>query len=142
LIALPFSFSAEAGPGRVGHEAEGFGGRGADHFVDVDAHPVGDDLHLVHQADVHRAVDVLQQLRHLLGMFQVENFSLPGSFRPGEKTTNKSSPVAHRPVAPARAPRPRSRRGSRRRSQPPKEARSEASKQARSMGSVWQGAEG
>jgi hypothetical protein len=56
-----------AGPGSrvVGHEAERFGSCGADHLVDVDAHAVGDHLHLVHQADVHRPVDVLQQLRHL-----------------------------------------------------------------------------
>src|SRR6266404_5283753 len=38
---------------------------GMDHLVDVDVHAVGDDLQLVDQADVHRAVDVLEQLGHL-----------------------------------------------------------------------------
>ena len=33
--------------------------------MDVDPHAVGDDLHFVDQSDVHRAVDVLQQLGHL-----------------------------------------------------------------------------
>ncbi len=39
----------------------------ADHFVDVDAHAVGDDLHLVDEPDVDRAMDVLQQLGHFGG---------------------------------------------------------------------------
>ena len=36
-----------------------------DDLPDVDAHPVGQDRQLVHQRDVDRAEDVLQQLRHL-----------------------------------------------------------------------------
>ena len=32
---------------------------------DVDTHPVGDDLHLVHQSDIDGSVNVLQQLGHL-----------------------------------------------------------------------------
>ncbi len=57
--------AAQPRAGVVGHEAEGLGGRSVDHLVDIDPHAVGDDLHLVDQADVHRAVDVLQQLGHL-----------------------------------------------------------------------------
>ena len=59
---------AEAGTRIVGHEAERLGGGRADDLVDVDAHPVGDDLHLVDEADVDRAVDVLQQLGQLGGL--------------------------------------------------------------------------
>lgn len=52
----------------VGGEAEGLGGGGVHHLEDIDAHAVGDHLHLVDQADVHRPVDVLQQLGHLGGL--------------------------------------------------------------------------
>ena len=55
--------SADAGARIVRHETERLGGRGPDHFVDVDAHLVGNDLHLVDKADVDRAMDVLEQLR-------------------------------------------------------------------------------
>ena len=47
------------------HEAERLGRRGVDHFPDVDAEPVAHQRDLVHQADVHRAERVLEQLHHL-----------------------------------------------------------------------------
>ena len=50
-----------------GHEAEGLGRRGADHLVHVDSHAVADDLHLVREPDVDRAMHVLQELHHLGG---------------------------------------------------------------------------
>ena len=58
---------ADAGSGVVGGEAEGFGGGCVDDLVDVDAHAFGDDLHLVREADVHGAVDVLEEFGHLRG---------------------------------------------------------------------------
>lgn len=57
--------TAETWTRLVRREAEGLGCRSANDFVYIDAHLVGDDLHLVDQANVHRAVDVLQQLGHL-----------------------------------------------------------------------------
>src|SRR5690554_361160 len=56
---------AQSRAGGVGHEAEGLGGRSLDHFVDIDAHAVGYDLHFIDQADIHRPVNVFQQLAHL-----------------------------------------------------------------------------
>ena len=53
------------GPGIERHEAERLGLRGLDHLPDVDAHPVEDHLELVHERDVDRAEDVLEQLRGL-----------------------------------------------------------------------------
>lgn len=58
------AMSTEAGAWGVRHEAEGLCGSSLDHFMDVDAHFVGDDLHFVDQADVNGPVDVLQQLAH------------------------------------------------------------------------------
>src|SRR4051812_23999270 len=46
----------------IRHETEGLGRSRADHLEYIDAHPVGDDLHLVHQSDVDGTVNVLQQL--------------------------------------------------------------------------------
>ena len=59
--------TAQARTGIVGNEAERFGCRGGDDFVNIDIHFVGDDFHLVHQADVHGAVDVFQKLGQLGG---------------------------------------------------------------------------
>src|SRR5690606_8667979 len=51
--------------GGVGYKAERFGGCCPDHFVDIDAHAVGYDLHFIDQADIHRPVNVFQQFAHL-----------------------------------------------------------------------------
>ena len=59
--------TAQAGAGFVGHEPKGLGSGGVDHLVNVDAHLIGHDLHLVDQADVDAAVDVFEQLGHLGG---------------------------------------------------------------------------
>src|SRR5690606_19966582 len=58
---------SEARARLVRHEAEWLGRRRTDYLENVDTHAVGDDLQLVHQADVHGAVNVLQELRHLGG---------------------------------------------------------------------------
>src|SRR5919198_86440 len=55
---------AQPGPGPVRYEAERLGACRADHLVDIDAHAIAHDLHLVHKANVHRTVDVLEQLGH------------------------------------------------------------------------------
>ena len=57
--------SAHAGSGLERHEAVGLGCRGVDDLPDVDAHPVAQDRQLVHERDVHRAEDVLEQLGEL-----------------------------------------------------------------------------
>src|SRR3546814_16919017 len=57
------SMTAEARPRIIGHEAERLGSGRADHLVNVDVELVGDDFHLVDEADVHRAVDILEQFR-------------------------------------------------------------------------------
>ena len=56
---------ADARARRELHEAERLRRRGVDHFPHVDAELVADDRHLVHQADVHRAERVLEQLHQL-----------------------------------------------------------------------------
>ncbi|MNF79916.1 hypothetical protein D3C84_621470 [compost metagenome] len=48
----------------VGSETERLGRGSVDHFKDIDAHTVGNDLHLVDQTDVDGTVDVFQQLGH------------------------------------------------------------------------------
>jgi hypothetical protein len=45
------------------HEAVRFGGRGVDDLPDVDSHAVAHDRELFYERDVHRAEDVLEQLR-------------------------------------------------------------------------------
>jgi hypothetical protein len=52
-------------PYAISNEAERFGCSGIDDFVNVDAHFVGNDFHLVHQADVYGAVDVFQKFGQL-----------------------------------------------------------------------------
>jgi hypothetical protein len=59
------AMAAQARARVVGHEAEGLGGGRVDDLEQVDAHALADHLQLVDQADVHRAMDVLQQLGHL-----------------------------------------------------------------------------
>ena len=49
----------------ISNEAERFGRSGIDDFVNVDAHFVGNDFHLVHQADVYGTVDVFQKFGQL-----------------------------------------------------------------------------
>ena len=49
----------------ISNEAERFGRSGIDDFVNVDAHFVGNDFHLVHQANVYGAVDVFQEFGQL-----------------------------------------------------------------------------
>ena len=61
------AMAADAGAREVRREAERLGRRGADDFLNIDAHLVGDDLHLVDEADVHDAMNVLEQLRELGG---------------------------------------------------------------------------
>ena len=53
---------ADPGAGIVGNKAERLGGGRANNLMKIDAHLVSDDLHFVHQTDVDRAVDVLEQL--------------------------------------------------------------------------------
>ena len=77
------------GPGIVGHEAERLGGGRADHLVDVDAHAVGDDLHLVDEADVDRAVDVFEQLGQLGGAGRAHRHHLVD--RPGRRARAPTS---------------------------------------------------
>ena len=56
---------AEAGARLEGLEAERFRRGRLDHLPDVDPHPVAELGELVHERDVDRAVDVLEQLRQL-----------------------------------------------------------------------------
>ena len=49
----------------VAGKAEGLRGRRVDHLINVEPHAVGDDLHLVHETDIDRAMDVFQKLRQL-----------------------------------------------------------------------------
>src|SRR5581483_6784749 len=60
--------AAETRPGLEGHEPERLRRGGADHFPDVDVHAVAQLRELVHERDVHRAEDVLEQLRQLGGL--------------------------------------------------------------------------
>ena len=46
-------------------ETEGFGGGCIDDAPDVDVHLVTEHRQFVHQSDIHRAIRVLEQLRHL-----------------------------------------------------------------------------
>ena len=48
-----------AGAGIEGHEAEGLGGGGANHFPSVYAERVAEARHLVGHTDIHRAKSVL-----------------------------------------------------------------------------------
>ncbi len=57
--------TAESGAWIKGLETERFGLCCVDDLVDVDAHTHTQLLELVHQCDVHAAVDVLEQLGHL-----------------------------------------------------------------------------
>ena len=47
------------------HESERLGGRGVDHFPDVDAHAIAHQRHFVDQADIDHAEGVFEQLHHL-----------------------------------------------------------------------------
>ena len=53
------------GPGLEGHEAERLRRGRVDDLPDVDVHPVAELRELVDERDVHRAEDVLEQLRQL-----------------------------------------------------------------------------
>src|SRR5690606_11658593 len=53
-----YAVPAEPRAGVETLEAEGLGGGGVEHFPDVDAHALVDQLELVDQRDVDRAVDV------------------------------------------------------------------------------------
>ena len=57
--------SAEPRAGLEAHEAERLRRRGLDDLPDVDMHPVAELRELVDERDVHRAEDVLEQLRQL-----------------------------------------------------------------------------
>ena len=57
--------SAEAGPRIERLETERLGRRRFDHFPDIDVHVREQHLELVDERDVHRAVDVFEQLRRL-----------------------------------------------------------------------------
>jgi hypothetical protein len=56
---------AHPGPGLEAHEAVGLGAGRVDDLPDIDAHALGEDRELVHERDVDRAEDVLEQLCHL-----------------------------------------------------------------------------
>ena len=56
---------AQAGARIERHEAEWLGGRGVDHFPDVDAHAVAHQGDLIGEADVDHAECILEQLDHL-----------------------------------------------------------------------------
>ncbi len=56
---------AHARAGLEAHEPVGLARRGLDDLPDVDPHAVGQHRELVHERDVHRAEDVLQELRQL-----------------------------------------------------------------------------
>ena len=55
---------AEAGARIERVEAERLGGRRIDHLPDVHAHAQREQLQLVHQSDIHAAIDVFEQLGH------------------------------------------------------------------------------
>ena len=57
--------AAQAWTWVISNEAEWFGCSGIDDFVNVDTHFVGNNFHLVHQADVYGAVDVFQKFGQL-----------------------------------------------------------------------------
>jgi hypothetical protein len=57
--------SAHAGPGLERHEPVGLRCRGVRDLPHVDPHAVAEDRQLVHEGDVHRAEDVLEQLGQL-----------------------------------------------------------------------------
>ena len=59
--------SAQSGSRIKGLKAERFGGGSADDLPDIYAHAQAEHLELVHQRDIHAAIDVLQQLGHLCG---------------------------------------------------------------------------
>ncbi len=50
-------------------KAKGLGGSGVDDLSDVDSHAVREYLEFIDQRDIHRSVDILQELGH---------FGLPG----------------------------------------------------------------
>ncbi len=56
---------AEAGAGLEAHEPERLRRGGVDHFPDVDAHAVAELREFVHERDVHRTEDVLEELGQL-----------------------------------------------------------------------------
>ncbi len=53
---------AQSRTGVIRGETKRFGRCGVDHFVDVDIHLVGNDLHFVDQSDIDGAMNVFQQL--------------------------------------------------------------------------------
>lgn len=65
-------------------KAERLGRLSANHFVDIDAHTICNNLHLIHQADVHRAMNVFQQLSHLCSFGRAyRNYMINGGFIQG-----------------------------------------------------------
>ncbi len=76
--------SADSRTGPEGHEPERLGGGGLHHLPDVHSHPVAQLRQFVHQRDVHRAEDILQQLFHLRHfrrgdlMHRLDNHSVGG----------------------------------------------------------------
>ena len=59
---------AHPGTGLEAHEAVRLGRGRVHHLPDVDAHAIGEHRQFVDEGDVHRAEDVLQQLRQLRGL--------------------------------------------------------------------------
>ena len=68
--------STHPGPGLEAHEPERLGRGAVDHLPDVDPQPLAELRELVHQGDVDRAEDVLQQLRELRRLGCGENDDL------------------------------------------------------------------
>ncbi|MCY1371440.1 hypothetical protein D9M69_585820 [compost metagenome] len=56
--------AAQAGAWIIRSETEWFGSSSIDHLEDIDAHTVRDDFHLVDQTDIHRPMNIFQQLGH------------------------------------------------------------------------------
>ena len=55
---------AQTRPGLEGLKAKGFRRGSVNNFPDVNSHAQAQELELIHQGDVHAAIDVFKQLRH------------------------------------------------------------------------------
>ena len=64
----------QSGAGVVRNKAERLGGSCVNYLVDINAHAVRDQLHFIDQANVDRAVNILEELRHLSGSGRTDRY--------------------------------------------------------------------